>query len=304
MKNSVCENMGNSSELPEAPSLELDAPQHPHGNESEGAVIFSKHQHNEQGSVPHAETLQSSTGGSSMEVPHGNQCEDGTIPGGNKNELGKAAITRLAHLDETEPAEPIEAEAEGHESPHKERLEAPKAKAKARSQKNEAAQPKAKGKAKAKAATKKPASKAKAKAKARGRPRIPDEEKINNGKRHQSHRSRPRIVVPKIEPEPSQKQEDTPGVSGVPGVVAPEDTAESKKPLRATFAGRIAPSTSDGKEFFEHLKAIHMEHAPPKCRSEKMQRQLWKHVKEAAGFGCGKSEMKVLRLQFFKAHEG
>ncbi|CAK9096697.1 unnamed protein product, partial [Durusdinium trenchii] len=258
VKNSVCENMGNSSELPEAPSLELDAPQHPHGNESEGAVIFSKHQHNEQGSVPHAETLQSSTGGSSMEVPHGNQCEDGAIPGGNKNELGKAAITRLAHLDETEPAEPIEAEAEGHESPHKER----------------------------------------------GRPRIPDEEKINNGKRHQSHRSRPRIVVPKIEPEPSQKQEDTPGVSGVPGVVAPEDTAESKKPLRATFAGRIAPSTSDGKEFFEHLKAIHMEHAPPKCRSEKMQRQLWKHVKEAAGFGCGKSEMKVLCLQFFKAHEG
>ena len=149
------------------------------------------------------------------------------------------------------------------------------------SQKNEAAQPKAKGKAKAKAATKKPASKAKAKAKARGRPRIPDEEKINNGKRHQSHRSRPRIVVPKIEPEPSQKQEED------SGVVAPEDTAESKKPLRATFAGRIAPSTSDGKELFERLKAIHMEHAPPKCRSEKMQRHLWKHVKEAAGFGCG-----------------
>ena len=117
MKNSVCENMGNSSELPEAP-VQAWSWMLPSIHESEGAVIFAKHHHNEQGSVPHAETLQSSTGGSSMEVPHGNQCEDGTIPGGNKNELGKAAITGLAHLDETEPIE-AEAEAEGNESPHK-----------------------------------------------------------------------------------------------------------------------------------------------------------------------------------------
>ena len=256
------------------------------------------------------DSLQSRTGASSTDVP---QSEGGTVPcpdDSQEDKLGKhdqanaASIKRLAPLMEEDEVKPMEEEAkdsEVPESPHNEGLDAPKGKVEKPNQPN--AKAKAKARAKAKAVTKKPASKAKAKAKAkaRGRPRIPDSEKVNGGKRRQGHRSRPRIVVPKVEPEPGQQPEED--LTHSAEAAAPEErAAENDKPLRTTFAGRIPPSTSGGKEFFENLKAIHKEHAPPTCKSEKMQRQLWKHVKEGAGFGCGKSEMKALCLQFFKSH--